>query len=284
MFVKRKSVLLFLLPGLAMMMVFYVIPFVGGIGYSVTDGSFRNAFIGLDNYKMLWKNEMFLLGLRNSIGLSAICAPLLWASAFLLAVVLEELKNKTSFIRSSMLMPYLMPSSAMLLVWLLLFDYGGPVNRIFAALGIERVYWLEGAALWFPIVLMFMWKNIGFSVIIFSAALQAVPSDYNDYARLDGARLLTRMMHITLPLIAPNAFLVLVLAWINAFKIFKEVYFIAGAYPDFSVYTLQNYMNNMFERIDYQFVTAAAYSFAVLVLILFGVLFVMQRRVGDGLY
>lgn len=81
---------------------------------------------------------------------------------------------------------------------------------------------------------------------------------------------LPALSRITLPMITPTAFLVFVLAWINAFKIFKEVYFIAGAYPDYSVYTLQNYMNNMFGKLNYQLVTAAAYSFGLIVFALFG--------------
>ena len=86
------------------------------------------------------------------------------------------------------------------------------------------------------------------------------------------------MFRIALPLILPSAFLVLILAWINAFRIFKEVYFIAGAYPDRSVYTLQHFMNNMFSRMNYQYVTASAYIFAFFVLIVFGILFILQRR------
>ena len=95
---------------------------------------------------------------------------------------------------------------------------------------------------------------------------------------LEGAGFLRRAVGITLPLILPSAFLVFVLAWINAFKIFKEVYFIAGAYPDASVYTLQNYMNNMYDKLNYQLVTAAAYSFALIVLGIFALLFFLQRR------
>ena len=76
----------------------------------------------------------------------------------------------------------------------------------------------------------------------------------------------------------PSAFLVIILEWINAFKIFKEVYFIGGAYPDESVYTLQNYMNNMYSKLNYQNVTTAAYSFAIVVFLLFGLLFLTQRR------
>ena len=283
MFTKKKSVILFLLPGLAMLLVFYIVPFIGGIGYSLTDGSYKNEFVGLANYRSLWGNQMFLLGLKNTMELSFICAPLLWVLSFLLAAALGAIKPHGGFFRSSVLLPYLTPSSAILLVWLVLFDYGGPVNRVLAALGMERVMWLESASLRLPIILMFLWKNMGFCLIIFLAALQAIPQPLYEYATLEGTGFFTRAFRITLPLITPSAFLVFVLAWINAFKIFKEVYFIAGAYPDYSVYTLQNYMNNMFSKLNYQLVTAAAYSFAVIVFAVFGVLFFLQRRAARGL-
>lgn len=278
MFSKKKSVLLFLVPGLLMLLVFYVVPFAGGIGYSLTDGSYRNEFVGLANYRALLKNSMFQLGLKNTMELSLICAPLLWVLSFLLAAALGAIKPFGGFFRSGVLLPYLAPSSAILLVWLVLFDYGGPVNRVMEALGLSRVMWLESGALRVPIVLMFLWKNLGFCVVIFLAALQSIPQPLYEYAMLEGAGFLRRAVGITLPLILPSAFLVFVLAWINAFKIFKEVYFIAGAYPDASVYTLQNYMNNMYDKLNYQLVTAAAYSFALIVLGIFALLFFMQRR------
>ena len=283
MFVKKKSVWLFLLPGMVLLAVFYIVPFIGGVRYSLTDGSYLNAFVGLRNYQSLWRNTMFQTGLRNTMELSLICAPLLWVLSFLLAATLSGIKPHGGFFRSSVLMPYLAPSSALLLVWLVLFDYGGPANRVMEALGAQRVMWLESGALRVPIVLMFLWKNLGFCVIIFLSALQAIPQPLYEYAELEGAGFLRRAVSITLPLIAPSAFLVFVLAWINAFKIFKEVYFIAGAYPDYSVYTLQNYMNNMFEKLNYQLVTAAAYSFAVIVMAIFAVLFILQRRAAQGL-
>lgn len=170
-------------------------------------------------------------------------------------------------------MPYLMPSAAMLIIWLILFDYGGPINRLVTAMGFDRVFWLEGAALRVPIVLLYIWKNLGFSVVIFTAALQAVPESLYEYASLEGAGWFRREWSITLPQILPTAFLVFVLAVVNAFKIFKEVYFIGGAYPAESIYTLQHYMNNKFAKLDYQDVTTAAYSFAVIVIALFLLLY-----------
>ena len=283
MFEKKKSVLLFLLPGLCMLLIFYIIPFFSGIGYSLMDGSYKNEFVGLKNYREIWQNSMFLLGLKNTMELSLICAPLLWILSFLLASALASIKPFGGFFRSSVLLPYLTPSSAILLVWLVLFDYGGPVNRALAAMGAERVMWMSSGALRLPVVLMFLWKNLGFCLIIFLAALQSVPQPLYEYATLEGAGFMTRAFRITLPLVTPTAFLVFVLAWINAFKIFKEVYFIAGAYPDYSVYTLQNYMNNMFQKLNYQNVTAAAYSFGLIVFAIFGVLFFLQRRAARGL-
>ena len=278
MFTKKRSVWLFLLPGGLGLMLFYIAPFLGGIYYSLTDGSYRNAFVGLANYVGIWKNPMFLLGLKNTMELSLVCAPLVWVLSFAIASLLNRLRPRGAFFRNSVLLPYLMPSSAMLLIWLVIFDYGGVINRLMVSIGHHRVIWLQGAELRVPVVLLFVWKNLGFAVIIFLAALQAIPEPLYEYARLEGAGFWRQTFGITLPMIVPTAFLVIILEWINAFKIFKEVYFIGGAYPDESVYTLQNYMNNMYGKLNYQNVTTAAYSFALIVFALFGVLFLTQRQ------
>ena len=281
MFHRKKSLVLFLLPGFLGLMVFYVVPFFGGIWYSMTDGTINNAFVGIENYRRILKNEVFLLGLKNTMELSLLCAPLIFVLSFALAALLRTLRDKSLPYRNVLVMPYLMPTSALLLVWLVLFDYGGVINRAAVTLGLHRVLWLECAALRAPIVLMYLWKNTGFSVVIFSAALQAIPEAYYEFASLEGANALQKELKITLPQILPTAFLVFVLAWVNAFKIFKEIYFIGGAYPHDAVYTLQHFMNNKFALLDYQDVTTAAYSFAVIVLALFGLLY-MSRAVRTG--
>jgi ABC-type sugar transport systems, permease components len=268
----------FLLPGLAGLLIFYVIPFAGGIWYSVTDGSFENRFVAFDNYVSVWNNPMFRLGLRNTMELSLICAPVLFLLSFVLAAGLHRLRPAGGFFRSSVLMPYLMPSSAILIIWLLWFDYGGPVNQLLNALGIPRVDWLLGAELRVPVVLLFLWKNLGFCVVIFMSALQSIPESLYEYASLEGASFWKQTFRITLPLVVPSAFLVAIMAFVAAFRIFKEVYFIGGAYPEEPLYTLQNYMNNMYGKLNYQNVTTAAYTFALIVFLIFGLLFLSQRR------
>ena len=276
MFRRKKIVWLLLLPGLAGLMLFYVVPFFGGIYFSVTDGTYENNFVGLQNYVQVLQNPMFQLGLRNTWELSLLCAPVIWLMAFILSAMLRTLKERSTPFRNILLLPYLMPSSAMLLIWTLMFDYGGVVNRLVTAMGLERVLWLEGDALRFPIVLLYVWKNLGFSVVLFSSALSAVHPSLYEYAALEGAGWWTQAFRITLPQILPTAFLVFVLAWVNAFKIFKEVYFIGGSYPTQQIYTLQHFMNNMFAKLDYQKVTTAAYLFAIGVMVLFALMYLSK--------
>ena len=281
MFYKKKSLWLFLLPGLLGLMLFYVVPFLGGIYFSMTDGTIANRIVWFDNYQRVWDNEVFRLGLKNSLELSLISAPLIFVFSFVLAVMLRALKEKSVGFRNLLLMPYLVPSAALLIVWQILFDYGGPVNRLAAAFGFERVLWLESEALRVPVVLLYIWKNLGFSIVLFSAALSSVPDALYEFARLEGAGVVQQEMKITLPMILPTAFLVFVMAWVNAFKIFKEVYFIGGAYPRDVVYTLQHYMNNQFAKLDHQNVTTAAYSFALIVFVLFGMLYLSRGVRGN---
>lgn len=273
MFHRKKIVWLLLLPGLAGIILFYVAPFFGGIYFSLMDGSFENKFVGIANYQEILQNNMFRLGLKNTWELSLLCAPVIWLLAFILAAMLKTLGNKSTAFRNVLLMPYLMPSSAMLLIWTLMFDYGGVINRLVTALGQERVLWLEGEAMRFPIILLYIWKNVGFSVVLFASALSAVHPSLYEFAALEGAGWWTQSFRITLPQILPTAFLVFVLAWVNAFKIFKEVYFIGGAYPNQAIYTLQHFMNNKFANLDYQDVTTAAYIFAVGVMVLFAMMY-----------
>ena len=279
MFIRKKSVMIFLLPGMLLLLIFHLIPFFGGIYLSMLDGSKANHFVGFLNYTQILRNTMFRIGLRNTLELSMLCAPLLWITSFFLAAIMVEISPFGQYARSIVFLPYLMPSSAILFIWLLLFDYGGPANRIMFFLTGTRVMWLESSALRLPIVLMFVWKNLGFSTVIFIAALQSIPAPLYEYARLEGAGFLQRTWYISMPMIIPTAFLALILAWINSFRIFKDVYFIAGGYPDRSIYTLQHYMNNMFLKMNYQYVTSSAYMFALLALILFGILFLLQRNV-----
>ncbi len=274
---------MFLFPGLVGLLLFYLVPLLGGVYYSLGDGSRVNTFIGFQNYVDVWHNKMFQLGLKNTWEFALICTPLSFVLSLILALMLSSLKKGGLLAKNALFLPYLMPSSAILMIWLTAFDYGGIINKMLTTLGFERVYFLEDYTLRFPIILLYLWKNVGFCSIIFTSAIQAVPKAFYEFAWLEGASSFKMHTKVTLPCIAPTAFLVFIFSFMGAFKIFKEVFFIGGAYPDKAVYTLQNYMNNMFSKLNYQYVTAAAYIFALMVIALFGIIFLLQRRAGhDG--
>ena len=100
MYRKARLALPFLIPGLAGILIFYVVPFFGGIWYSLTDGSFENKFVGAENYIKVWGNQMFQLGLKNTMELSLICAPGLFLVAFLLSALLNRIRPAGAFFRS----------------------------------------------------------------------------------------------------------------------------------------------------------------------------------------
>ncbi|NMD38831.1 MAG: sugar ABC transporter permease [Christensenellaceae bacterium] len=280
---SKRATLGFILPGLIGLLTFYAVPFVWGFYLSLMSDTAKSVFIGFENYTKIIQNPMFVLGLKNSLLLTAIGAPICWLIAYLIAVVLQRTKQKISFVTGTLIVPYIMPSSAILLYFLLLFDWGGMLNRILGILGIERVLWLSGSMLRVPVILLYLWKNIGFCAIVFSAAMQAIPQSLYEYADLEGISFVKRETKITLPLIAPSSFLVMVFACINSFKIFREAYYIGGPYPDESIYTFQNYMNNMFQKLNYSNVMAGAYIFAAVVIAVFALLYLMQKRNASAL-
>lgn len=274
---------LFLLPGLAGILIFYAGPFIGGIYYALTDGTAGTNFVGLQNFAAVWGNRMFQIGLRNSLELAALCVPPVWVFGFLTASCIDRQKKVTVLLRNVVFLPYVLPSCAVLLFWLTAFDDSGVVNRLLSCFGLERTIFLTSPAMRVPIVLLFVWKNFGFAVVVYLSAMQSIPELLYESAVLDGAGFFSQCLRITLPHIVPTAFLVLLIEWVNAFRIFREVYLIGGAYPAMDVYTLQHFMNNMYSRLSYPYVTSAAYLFTVFLFVFFGSLFLFQRRMVDRL-
>jgi multiple sugar transport system permease protein len=114
-------------------------------------------------------------------------------------------------------------------------------------------------------ILIFLWKNCGYNMVLFLAGLGNIPQEYYEAAWMDNASSFQVFRHITVPCLLPTAILALIMSIINSFKIFREIYLITGNYPQESIYTLQHFMNNMFASLNYPRLTSAT---AVLVLII----------------
>jgi len=131
------------------------------------------------------------------------------------------------------------------------------------------------------VVIVYLWKNIGYNMVLFLAGLQNIPIQYYEAADIDGANNWNKFANITLVYLIPTTFFIFVMSIINSFKVFRETYLISGAYPHDSIYMLQHYMNNMFASLDYQKLTSAAFIMAVFIYILVLLLFKVERKIGS---
>ena len=151
-----------------------------------------------------------------------------------------------------------LPVASLALIWRLLFDGQGLVNAALAAMGVNTVAFLDSGASFWVLVGSYIWKNVGFGMVLFLAALTNVPQNLYEAAQLDGAGRFQQFRCITLPHLYPTLFVTAVLSVINAFKVFREAYLVAGNYPHEQMYLLQHLFNNWFLRLDVDKLCAAA--------------------------
>jgi len=269
----------FILPSLVGMSVFYFIPAVSTLFHTFTNAG--GEFIGFANFAEVLTNGAFQLAVSNSFLFMAVILPLNIIIPFLLASAMRNLRNKNALAVAFML-PLVIPSGSVVFFWNSLFADNGAVNRILFLAGLETVPWLMTDWSFWIIVLVFLFRNIGFNMVLFMAGLMQIPKDYYEAARLDGAGIFATFRHVTFVYIMPTTFLAFMMSIINSFRIFREIYLLFGPYPHQSVYMLQHFMNNQFLNANMQrlSVTSTVLSIAVVILVL-GV-FSGQRKLSES--
>ena len=174
----------------------------------------------------------------------------------------------------------MVPVASVVLIWQVIFHYNGALNGLLSHFGADPIDWLKSSYSQLVIVLLFMWKNLGYDMILFMAALAEIPRELLEAAEVDGAGAWKRFWKIKLRYLSPSLLFVTILSLINSFKIFREVYLLTGKYPYESLYMLQHFMNNTFLNIDYQKLSAAAIIMFTAMLIIIGILFLIERKYG----
>ena len=129
-------------------------------------------------------------------------------------------------------------------------------------------------------MLLFLWKNLGYNMILFMAALNNIPKEMLEAAELDGASGWCQLIHIKLRFLSPTVLFVTILSIISSFKVFREIYLLTGDYPYTGLYMLQHFMNNMFNNLDYQKLSAAAVLLALVIIVLVAILFAVENYFG----
>ena len=260
---KRKFFYVFLLPSFAGIMLFVILPLADVVKRSFTT-AVTGQFNGIKNYQTIFHNQAFLLAVGNTLKFTLVCIPFLVLTGFVTALLLNQLESK-GFVKSVYLFPLAMPTATVVMVWKMIFYKQGFLNLFLTRLLGWTGFWGEvhtdylgsGAAFW-VLVGSYIWKNLGYTVILWLAGLMGIPTEFYEAAKVDGANSLQRLWYITLPNLKGSLYTIVVLSFLNSFKIYREAYLTSGAYPDKSIYLLQHVFNNWFVNLELDKMAAAA--------------------------
>ena len=275
-----KSVIIywwFLLPNLFGILCFSLLPML-----QVLLRSFQSAiggnWVGMQNYFTVLNNTAFQKAAANTGKFTAVCIPLLILISLALAVLLYSLPGVGSTLRSIFLMPMAVPAASVVLVWKVLFHENGLINGALLAFGSNGVNWMGSGAAFRMLVISYLWKNLGYTMILWTAGLSAIPEGIYEAAQVDGAGKWQSFLYITLPNLKGTAYTITVLSLLNSFKVFREAWLVAGDYPHESMYLLQHLYNNWFRELDFDKIAAASVLTSGVVFLLIGLL----RKAWDG--
>ncbi len=270
----------FLSPSLLGVGVFFIVPFGVVVYYSLIDGVGSRNFVFLDNFIKLFDNSAFIMAAKNTLSFSALAVPLAVVLAVGMALMLEcRIPLKSQF-RTFFLSPMMVPVASVVLIWQVLFNYNGTVNEFLLLFGADKIDWLQSDYCQIVVLLLFLWKNLGYNMILFMAGLANIPKELLEVADVEGASETYKFFAIKLRYLSPTLLFVTILSLINSFKVFREVYLLTGDYPYEKLYMLQHFMNNTFRSLDYQKLSAAAVVMAIVMVFLIALLFAAEDWFG----
>lgn len=269
----------FLLPSLAGVTLFVLLPFL-----DVVKRSFQTAvtgeFTGGKNYDVIFHNQAFVLAVKNTARFTVVCIPLLVLVGLVVAFGLTGLQD-AALMKSMYLFPLAMPTATIVLVWKMVFYRKGFLNLFLTRLGEFTGLWGEvtvdylgtGGSFW-VLVASYLWKNTGYTVVLWLAGILAIPNEFIEAAKVDGAGRWQCIRSVILPNLKGSFYTIVILSFLNSFKIYREAYLVAGSYPQEDIYLLQHLFNNWFVNLEFDKMAAAAVCVGV---VLLGAIMLLQR-------
>jgi len=264
---------LYILPAFLILGLFHLWPSVYTFFLSLHNWNFirRNpTFIGFANFQRLWSDEYFWIALKNTAVYALGVVPASIVIGLCLALLLSEGGRLSVLYRVLLFTPVVTAASAAAVIWKWLYAPGadGFFNILLGLFGLGPYRWLQDPSLAMPsVILLGIWKSIGYNVVIFYAGLRNISREYREAARIDGASPWQELVHIVLPLLAPTTYFVLIVSTISSFQVFSQVYVMTGGGPLNRTLVLVYYLyDRAFAsfRIGY----AAAIAFVLFVIIM----------------
>lgn len=259
--------ILFILPSFIGVCIFILIPFL-----DVVKRSFLSAvteeWVGLSNYVTIFNNSAFQLAGKNTLKFVGICMPMLIILSLIIANFLYKQSKIGNILKVTFLVPMAIPVASVVLLWRLLFNAHGFLNGFITKLGLEAVDWMNTDYAFWVLVFSYIWKNLGYDIVLWMAGLSGISGDIYEAARVDGAGEWRIFFRITLPNLKTTLYTISVLSFLNSFKVFREGYLVAGDYPHESMYLLQHLFNNWYRDLSLDKMAAGAVVVALVILIL----------------
>ena len=275
---------LFILPSLVIFITFMIIPIFMGLYISLTDydGFKTMNFVGLQNYAAMFKDSYFLVSFKNNIVYTLFTVPGTLILSLLLAVAVNKGIRGSSVFKTVFFFPYITSMVAVGIIWTLLFNPTvGPINNFLKSIGIANPPgWLLSTKSALPAVMIVtVWKWAGYYMIIFLAGLQGIPKQLYEASEVDGASGLTKFFHITLPLLSPTTFLILILLIINSFQVFDLINIMTEGGPGRATNVLvYRIYQEGFKYMHFGYASAEAYFLFAIILIITGIQFWGQKK------
>ncbi len=281
---EERAAWLFLAPSLVLFAIFTAIPVISAFFISFTQWNLFNevTWVGIGNYLELARDEIFAKVLGNTAYFVLISVPVQIVLALLCALVLNRGIKGQTFFRVVYFLPVVTSTVAAALVWAWLFNSNfGLINAGLSLVGVTDLPKWMGSTRWAmpAIIIVSIWQNLGYAMVLFLAGLQNIGKDVHDAAALDGATGWDRFWHITLPLLSPTTFFVLVISIIGSFQVFELVLVMTKAGPANATNTLVYYIyQNGFQFYQMGYASAAAMVLFLIVLAFTLIQYKLQRR------
>ena len=273
---NSKAWIAFLLPSFLGVAVFVLVPFLDVVRRSFVT-AVTQEWAGINNYCNVFENQAFRLAIHNTVRFTAVCLPLLIGLGLFLAVWLSRLK-RIQFIKSLFLFPLAMPAATVVLIWKMIFSEQGFLNGALQRFGIlpegMLIDFMGTEASFWVLVFSYVWKNLGYTIVLWLAGIFAVPGDMCEAARVDGASERQVFRKVIFPNLKSSLYTITVLSFLNSFKVFREAYLVAGSYPHEDMYLLQHLFNNWFVNLELDKMAAAAVCVGT---VLFLIILLLQR-------
>ena len=270
----------YLTPSFVGVLIFFFMPLLMLLKTSFQKSPTNSDFVGFRNYERVLTNDAFMSASENTFTFAIISVPAAVILALLLALLLNSGLPGKSVFRSILLNPMMVPVASVVLIWQVFFSYNGVINGWTLQLfeNAKKIDWMQSNYAQVVIMFLFLWKNLGYNMVLFLAALGNIPSEILESAQMDGAGPVKRFFAIKLHYLNPTIFFVGIMSLINTFKIFREVYLLTGDHPYDKLYMLQHFMNNAFTHLDYSKLSAGAIIMCLAMIIIVGGLFYAESK------